>query len=121
MGDLELAKHAGYGSLEGLEPHMNTFYRAQFPALLLGAAFVLLPFMVHAQSEEARPRDKLVINQGGYAGLEKQPTQAEQAFADKTKIVRDAYRKREIKKYKDEQALPAGSTPRMRTVEGPLR
>lgn len=100
---------------------MNTFSRPHISAWLLGAALGLLPFLAQAQTEDARPRDKIVVNQGGYAVLEKQPTQEEQSFADKTKIVRDAYRKREVKKYKDEQALPAASTPRMRTVEGPLR
>ncbi len=100
---------------------MNTFSRPQLSVLLLGAALGVLATAAQAQNDDARPRDKIVINQGGYAVLEKQPTQEEQSFADKTKIVRDAYRKREVKKYKDEQALPAASTPRMRTVEGPLR
>lgn len=87
-----------------------------FRLFILSAAALVFSGLGHAQTSNTPQRSSITINQGGYSVLETRPSDAEQSFSDKTRIVRDAYRKRELKKQKDVRDLPA-----MRTVENTPR
>ena len=65
---------------------------------------------VYAQAVDAPLRDSVVLNKNGYAVLEKTATAADVDFAMKSKLVRDAFKKRGIRKQLDASNLPAMSS-----------
>lgn len=91
-----------------------------FRLFILSAAVLGLSATVQAQTVEAPARSTITINKSGYATTSTPVSEGEQHFAEKEKVVRDAYRKREIKKQKDAEALPPASTPTAPPTNGPL-
>lgn len=97
---------------------MNTSFRL----LVLSATVLGVSMAAQAQTTEkpAQTRDTITITKEGYATSSTPVSAGSQIYTEKEKIVREAYRKREIKKQKDVDALPPASTPVATPTNGPL-
>ena len=73
---------------------------------ILSATVLLVSSGAYAQSVETPARNSVTLNSQGYATLEKAPTVADVDFATKSKYVREAFKKREIRKQLDMKNLP---------------
>lgn len=72
----------------------------------LSLAALLLTVSAGISAQENK-KPEIVIRDGQYVRMEPKISVGNKEFQEKSTIVRDAYRKKEIKRQKDEQALPA--------------
>ena len=77
---------------------------------LLSATVLSVSGGAHAQGVDVTVRDTVTLNRNGYAAVEKTPIEGDADFAMKAKVVRDAFKKREIRKQQDKNRLPALSS-----------
>ena len=92
-----------------------------FKHIFLSSVVLCASSVLHAQDADKLVLDSVRVNQGGYAVLEKAPKASDVDFEMKSKLVRDAYRKREVRKQQDMSRLPAPSKTTADKNNGPLR